>query len=161
MLRAAICGWLRKRLSGQVGSDAMKQHRLVWTEEWTTSIAWLDDEHRDLVDYYHAVVDALRDDDVDVFLARLRDLREWLGRHFKNEEAALQRISCREAYQHRQDHQMFLDTIEDFSSNAEKRYAYQERSAVARYIFYWLIRHGKTHDAKITYLPRHGTAINY
>ena len=73
----------------------MKQHRLVWTEEWTTRIVWLDDEHRDLVGYYHAVVDALRDDDVDVFLARLRDLRKWLGRHFKNEEAALQRISCR------------------------------------------------------------------
>jgi hemerythrin len=67
----------------------MKQHRLMWAEEWTTSIAWLDDEHRDLVDYYHAVLDALREDEVDVFLARLRELREWLGRHFQNEEAAL------------------------------------------------------------------------
>jgi hemerythrin-like metal-binding protein len=109
---------------------------------------------------YHAVVDALREDEVDVFLARLRDLREWLDRHFKNEEAALQRIGCREAYQHREDHQQFIDTLEDFTRNSEKVYGYQERLAVARYIFYWLIRHGKAYDAKITLHLRHGTAMN-
>ena len=138
----------------------MKQHRLVWTEEWTTSIAWLDDEHRDLVDYYHAVVDALREDEVDVFLARLRELREWLGLHFKNEESALQQIGCREAYQHREDHQQFIDTLDDFTCNSEKVYGNQERLAVARYIFYWLIRHGKAYDAQIPLHLRHGTAMN-
>lgn len=139
----------------------MKQHRLVWAEEWTTSIAWLDDEHRDLVDYYHAVVDALREDgEVDVFLERLRDLRDGLGRHFENEESALQQIGCREAYQHREDHQQFIDTLEDFARNSEKLYGYQERSAVVRYIFYWLIRHGKSYDAKITLHLQHVTAMN-
>jgi hemerythrin-like metal-binding protein len=142
------------------GGGAMKQHRLVWTEEWTTSIAWLDDEHRDLVGYYHAVVDALREDEVDVFLARLRELREWLGLHFKNEESALQQIGCREAYQHREDHQQFIDTLDDFTCNSEKVYGNQERLAVARYIFYWLIRHGKAYDAQIPLHLRHGTAMN-
>ena len=128
----------------------MKQYRLVWREEWTTSIAWLNDEHRDLIDYYHAVVDALREDGkIEVFVERLHDLREWLGHHFKNEESALQQIGCREAYQHRQDHQQFINTLEDFTSNSGKVYGYRERSAVARYIFYWLIRHGKAYDAKI------------
>ena len=128
----------------------MKQYRLVWREEWTTSIAWLNDEHRDLIDYYHAVVDALHEDGkIEVFVERLHDLREWLGHHFKNEESALQQIGCREAYQHRQDHQLFISTLEDFTSNSVKVYGYLERSAVARYIFYWLIRHGKAYDAKI------------
>jgi hemerythrin-like metal-binding protein len=145
----ARCAGGRASSFGSDGWYAMKQHRLMWAEEWTTSIAWLDDEHRELVDYYHAVVDALREDEVDVFLARLRDLREWLGRHFQNEEAALRRIGCRDAYRHRQDHQVFIDTLVDFSSNAERIYGHQERSAVARYIFYWLVRHGRTYDAKI------------
>jgi len=129
----------------------MKQHRLLWTEEWTTSIAWLDDEHRDLIDYYEAVVDALQENgEDDAFLERLNDLRKWLSQHFKNEESTLQQIGCQDAYRHRQDHQQFVRTLEDFSSNSQKVYAYRDRSAVSRYIFYWLVRHGKAYDAKIS-----------
>ena len=73
----------------------MKQYRLVWREEWTTSIAWLNDEHRDLIDYYHAVVDALREDGkIEVFVERLHDLREWLGHHFKNESSRYSRSAA-------------------------------------------------------------------
>jgi len=110
----------------------MKQYRLLWREEWTTSIPSLNDEHRDLIDYYHAVVDALREDGkIEVFVERLHDLREWAGHHFKNEESVLQQIGCREAYQHRQDHQQFISTLEDFTSNSVKVYGYGGRSAVA------------------------------
>src|SRR5512132_2906871 len=105
----------------------------------------------DLVDHYQEVVDALREDDAsDAFVERLIDLREWLSRHFHNEEAALQQIGCPEAYQHREDHQQFVRTLEDFTSNCQKIYAHRDRSAVSTYIFYWLMKHGKAYDAKIS-----------
>lgn len=128
----------------------MKQHRLLWTEEWTTGIAWLDDEHRELIDYYHAVVDALREDGEDhAFPERLNDLREWLSRHFQSEESALQKIGCEEVYQHKKEHRQFIRTLDDFKNNSQKIYAYRDRSAVTKYIFYWLMRHGEAYDAKI------------
>ena len=128
----------------------MKQYRLLWREEWTTSIVSLNDEHRDLIDYYHAVVDALREDGkIEVFVERLHDLREWLDHHFKNVKFALQQIGCREAYQHRQDHQQFISTLEDSPVILGKCMDMGAFGSGARYIFYWLIRHGKAYDAKI------------
>ena len=153
MVPASIRGRRASRLDG---GDAMKRHRLLWVQESTTSIAWLDAEHRDLVDRYQAVVDALREDD-DAFVDRLIDLREWLSRHFHNEEAALQQIGCAESYQHREDHQKFVRTLEDFTSNSRKIYDHRDRSAVSKYIFYWLIRHGNTYDARISSPSRHAS----
>jgi hemerythrin len=32
----------------------------------------------------------------------------------------LQQIGCREAYQHREDHQQFINTLEDLTRNSER-----------------------------------------
>src|SRR5512132_2664081 len=93
--------WFRPRYAataqaGWMGGDAMKWHRLLWVQESTTSIAWLDDEHRDLVDHYQAVVDALREDNAsDAFVERLIDLREWLSRHSTTRRPRYSRSAAR------------------------------------------------------------------
>jgi hemerythrin len=124
--------------------------RGLWDEGAATGIAIVDDDHRELVRLYSDLVDTIdRELGKQALLETLERLRASVASHFTHEEAVMTRLGCDDAFLHKQDHDRFVQDLEDFRINIEETYRAEDWPAIAKYLKYRFIQHGQNYDNRL------------
>jgi len=131
----------------------------LWDERAATGIAIVDEDHQELVRLYSDLVDTIdRSLGKQALLEMLERLREAVASHFANEEAVMTRLGCDDAFLHKQDHDRFVQDLEDFRMNVGETYRAEDWPAIAKYLKYRFIQHGENYDNRL--LERRRSAGN-
>jgi len=121
-----------------------------WDEGAATGIAIVDEDHQELVRLYSNLVDTIdRELGKQALLETLERLRVSVVSHFTNEEAVMTRLGCDDALLHKQDHDRFVQDLEDFRMNVEETYRAEDWPAIAKYLKYRFIQHGQNYDNRL------------
>lgn len=129
--------------------------------EVDVGIPEIDAEHRQLVNHYNALIQALDEgNDVTAFGLSFYSLVLRVRQHFASEERLMKETGYPHLARHQAEHQKLLATAEDFLSRMMAEYEKYDCSAVAKYFKYWLLDHVTQHDRTFAdfALPRINTA---
>jgi hemerythrin len=132
-------------------------HRdFYWSDDLSTAITFLDDEHRGLIDRYHEVVDELESKaDLSRFLASMRRLAEDAQAHFVHEERVMRNIQYPDYSEHKAAHDCLSTDLAAFIQNIGVGFSEKDCPALTEYFRYWFMSHLKEHDVKLRqYLDR-------
>jgi hemerythrin-like metal-binding protein len=133
--------------------------RELWDEGPATGIAIVDKDHQELVRLYSDLVDTIdRDLGKQALLETLERLRASVASHFAHEEAVMTRLGFDDALLHKQDHDRFVQDLEDFRLNVEETYRVEDWPAIAKYLKYRFVQHGENYDNRL--LLRRGSGGN-
>lgn len=134
----------------RAGRPETPRRALSWTDDLTTGIASLDDEHRGMIDHYNAMIQAI-DSQQDVATVRhqFQALMHYTRRHFEHEERVMRNIGYPGASAHKSEHERLLQDAEDFVRSMGHALRRDDCPAIARYFEYWLLRHTRQQDAKL------------
>jgi hemerythrin len=110
-------------------------------------IPQIDAEHRQLVDHYNALLQALDEgEDITAFGLSFYSLIVHMRQHFRHEEALMQDAGYPGLTLHRAQHRKLLANAEDFLSSVLTRFEKYDCTAVAKYFKYWLLDHVTHYD---------------
>jgi hemerythrin len=116
-------------------------------EKVSVGIPQIDAEHRQLIDHYNALLEALQDGrDLTAFGLSFYSFVLHVGQHFKSEEQLMRDFGYPGLQSHKAEHQKLLATAKDFLRSVLTRFEESDCSAVAKYFKYWLIDHVIQHD---------------
>jgi hemerythrin len=122
----------------------------LWDERAATGIAIVDEDHQELVRLYSDLVDTIdRALGKQALLTTLERLTASVASHFANEETVMARLGCDGAFLHKQDHDRFVQDLEDFRMNVEETYRTEDWPAIAKYLRYRFIQHGQNYDNRL------------
>lgn len=134
---------------------------LEWNIHWSTGIARIDHQHRQLV----SVLDELvRTIDADSRTANVTSLltvaKEYAGQHFECEEACMERLRCSKAQANQIAHRQFIRTFAEFERRIEAEgISDQIAIEVERYLSNWILEHlGSVDSALRDCLPPAGSS---
>lgn len=120
------------------------------TPDIYVGIPEIDADHRQLITYYNALIQALNEgEDVTAFGLSFYSLILRVREHFANEEWLMQDLGYPYLARHKAEHQKLLATADDFLRSVLTRFEKYDCSAVAKYFKYWLIDHVMHHDAAL------------
>jgi hemerythrin len=127
-----------------------------WSDDLSTAITFLDDEHRGLIQRYRALVAALRSKaDLPQFLQDIEKLAEDTQAHFRHEEQVMRNIQYPSYAQHRAAHQRLTEDLSDFIQNIGVGFSDKDLPALTEYFRYWFLSHVREHDVRLKhYLDR-------
>jgi len=92
-----------------------------WRPNYSTMVEEFDAEHRQIIGLINRLYNGLTNGEEDQALRDvLAELVDYAQKHFLHEERLMQRFCYPEYEQHKQEHDSFRNTIEDFNSLAEK-----------------------------------------
>jgi diguanylate cyclase (GGDEF)-like protein/hemerythrin-like metal-binding protein len=96
--------------AGAPGRSAL---RLAWQDTYDCGEPMIDEQHRELFERANALIDAMsrRPPDPDARLATLAALIEHVDRHFRDEEALLERIGYPKLHAHARSHAHLLERV--------------------------------------------------
>ena len=119
------------------------QASIRWTEEMSTGIPELDEQHHQLIVIIAQLSEALRhgrgEDEVRDTLASLADYAQ---RHFKLEELCMSNYSCPTARQNETAHERFLSNLEAFKERLDREGASADLARdVHSDLGLWLVNH--------------------
>ncbi len=116
----------------------------------TVGVPEIDDDHRELIALYTALVRALqRDHDVETFALGFHGLIHRVRQHFAREERLMQAVGYNGLACHRVLHRKFLHDAEDFLVHVIERHDETECLTDLFYVRHWLANHVLSHDRKI------------
>ena len=123
---------------------------LEWKDEYSTGIADVDDEHRDLIDIVNRLHDLMLAEDSKLTVPAFFDgLIKGVSAHFALEERIMDESGYQQAAQHREDHDRLLDELRELKEtfgHAEE----VDSVDLAMRLEPWFSRHLAMHD-----LPLH------
>jgi hemerythrin len=123
---------------------------LHWPEDLSTAITFLDEEHRELMRRYRALVDALRSKvDSSRFLEDIEKLAEDTQAHFLHEERVMRNIQYPDYSEHKAAHDRLTADFSDFIQNIGVGFSDGDLPALTEYFRYWFMSHVKEHDVKL------------
>jgi hemerythrin len=127
-----------------------------WSDDLSTAITFIDDEHQRLIERYHELVDALRRQiGVSRFLADIEKLAEDTQAHFLHEERVMRNIQYPDYSKHKAAHDRLTADFSDFIQNIGVGFSDDDLPALTEYFRYWFLSHVKEHDVKLKqYLDR-------
>lgn len=127
-----------------------------WSDELSTAITFLDDEHRRLIQRYHTLVDDLLSKaDSRRFLADIEKLAEDAQAHFLHEERVMRNIQYPAYSEHKTEHDRLVGYFSNFIQNIGMGFSDDDLPALTEYFRYWFMGHVKEHDVKLKqYLDR-------
>ena len=121
-----------------------------WSDDLSTAITFLDDEHRRLIQHYRVLVEEQRSRaDLSRFLKNLEKLAEETKAHFRHEERVMRNIQYPDYLAHRAAHRRLTEDFSEFIQNIGVGFSDADLPAVTEYFRYWLISHVKKHDVKL------------
>jgi hemerythrin len=122
----------------------------LWKDGDTTGIAIVDEDHDRIVHLYSDMVGTIdRELGKQALLETLDRLTTSVTTHFANEEAVMEQLGSIDAISHTQDHLRFVRELEDFRINVEKSYCKEDWPAIATYLRYRFIQHGRNYDNRL------------
>ena len=123
---------------------------IAWTDDLSTGIVSLDDEHRQMIAHYNAIVDAI---DRGLGMAAVRERFEALVHfacgHFAHEERVMRNIGDPNYRLHKMEHDRLMQGALDFLHSLGNGLLRDDAPAIARYIEHWFLRHTTEQDALI------------
>ena len=121
-----------------------------WSEDLSTAITFLDDEHRGLIRRYRALVDDLRRRaDSHHFLEDMEKLAEDTQAHFLHEERVMRNIQYSDYSEHKAEHDRLVRDFSDFIQNIGVGFSDGDLPALTEYFRYWFMSHVREHDVKL------------
>jgi hemerythrin len=125
-------------------------HRIDWNNTLMTGVGEIDDDHRELVVHYQALVGALNNGlDRSMFKERFRSFLTHVAHHFANEERMMIDLGYTDYLDHKAEHDKLLRDAHDFLWSIVTRFERHDCSALAKYLKYWLIDHIEKNDRKL------------
>jgi hemerythrin-like metal-binding protein len=122
---------------------------IQWQDRFSTGIAAIDHEHRQLVDLINRIDGDFDAQDRVLTGALLGELLAAISAHFALEERVMQERAYAGYAEHKADHERLLDDIRDIMDDAERGRPETYRSALAPRLDAWFSRHFQTMDAKL------------
>ena len=132
-------------------------HRdFYWSDELSTAITFLDEEHKNLIARYHEIVDELeREADLSRFLEGMARLGEDAQAHFNHEERVMRNIEYPAYADHKAAHDRLTADFRIFLMNIGVGFSEEDLPTLTEYFRYWFVSHIKEHDVKLKdYLDR-------
>ena len=121
---------------------------IQWKREYSTGVAAVDHEHRELIDLINRLHDELlAKRDSDAAGAFFGDLYRAISAHFALEERLMRDCHYDNLPEHKADHERLLDDICEIMEEYEHHEAAAEE--LCGRLDDWFSRHFETHDAKL------------
>ena len=121
-----------------------------WSDDLSTAITFLDDEHQRLIQRYLSLVDDLRRKaDSQQFLEDMEKLAEDTHAHFLHEERVMRNIQYPDYWAHKAEHDRLTSDFSDFIQNIGVGFSDGDLPALTEYFRYWFMRHVTEHDVKL------------
>jgi len=99
------------------------QRFFPWREEYSLGIKVIDDHHKQLVGYIDEMyVSAIQTDSKDKAKEILKKLYEYTVYHFGVEERYFEKFGYEEIAEHKQQHQIFYQKLNDFKKMIDKNH---------------------------------------
>ena len=121
-----------------------------WTDELSTAVTFLDEEHRDVIQRYHELLDDLQEKrGSSRFLEDMNQLLEDTRAHFLHEEQVMRNIQYPGYWRHRAAHQKLINDFSDFIRNVGVGLSSEDLPALTEYFRYWFLNHVQEYDVKL------------
>ena len=125
---------------------------IVWRDDFSTGIASVDHEHRELVELVnHIHARFCEGGPPDVVQARLGELHDAIAAHFALEERIMRERHYAGYAVHKEDHERLLDDIRDIMES----HVADPAAFLAERLVTWFGRHFSTLDAELHRLIDH------
>lgn len=139
-------GTSRYRETHRLGSMGLSPLGIHWSADLEQGVAWIDDEHRSMVDHINGLVSAFSAAEEPPVIRRAMDhLIEFITRHFAREEAHMAVLTGEEQLQHRNEHQHSLSELLRLRDSLEKT----GLSQTIQVIRDWLLAHIRHADRQL------------
>jgi hemerythrin len=123
---------------------------LDWGEDLQTGIDAIDADHKDLISYFNALVDASSDDSAEnCFREIFTNMVNRTRSHFRREERIMRDLQYPDFHSHREAHENLIINARDFAFNIEHIYRAKDFILVVYYLRYWLINHIRKEDRSL------------
>ena len=128
----------------------MVNRGLELTDELSTAITFLDEEHLTLLKNYLALTHKVGDKEYCQRLAEdFRMLVEETCNHFAHEERVMCNINYSYFREHKAAHDRMVSDLADFLFNIEEGFSADDFHALAEFFKYWFFRHLREHDVRL------------
>ena len=122
---------------------------IEWNDEFSLGIEEVDSDHRALVALINALHDAMsagagRADIVE----GISQIHALVAAHFAREEAFMREVRYMAYAEHKEDHEVLLDDLNDMFDGIRRGGEYDEARLSAD-LQYWFSEHFRTHDARL------------
>lgn len=153
--------WLYRHI---IGSDIMigklqpveewtKQPKFVFTEEYYTGIAFVDEEHKELFriieDVNQVIVHEYVHDKYDEIVRLLEELKNYTHYHFNDEEEYMEKIGYAGLEAQKQAHDVFIRRLEELDLEEIDDHQQQTLEELMEFLTGWLVNHILHMDKKI------------
>jgi hemerythrin-like metal-binding protein len=126
-----------------------KLESLEWSDEYVVGNKQIDTDHQELLEIYNHLVDAYNNDAPKrVYIEYLTQMTNYSLRHFRDEEAFMQRVNYDNYNNHQYEHKSFIYEVAMFNLNFD----IMENKDVVRVIEFlrnWWINHVNKFDIEL------------
>ncbi len=131
----------------------LKENPFEFSDEYRTGIDFIDEEHRELFHITDRADKCMRDMEdfstYDKVVDILNELKDYAKRHFKDEEAYMERIQYEGLPAQRRAHEAFIEKISNFSLDYIDGDPKKYLGSLIEFLLGWLINHIMYTDKKI------------
>jgi hemerythrin len=122
---------------------------IEWRPEFSTGLAEVDHEHRELIGLINGVLSRCAETPVDreQIQAALGEINACTSAHFALEERVMERLEYDQRREHKRDHERLLEDIRDMMDAAAQDAEFDEERLAER-LSAWFSEHFRTHDAR-------------
>ncbi|TYO98906.1 methyl-accepting chemotaxis protein [Geothermobacter ehrlichii] len=144
--------------SSATGDDGKRRELIKWSEDYSTGISMVDEQHKRLLDLINQLFVSMKNGgDKATVRNAIEGLADYTRSHFSDEEDLMRRYGYPDLDAHIKLHQKFVDAVQDY----QRRLANDERLAPAEVFNFlkgWLIYHiqEKDRDGYAPYLHERG-----
>ncbi len=123
---------------------------LEWKETYSTGIADIDYEHRELIDLINALHEKMMSagavDDANAYFAELFNN---ISSHFALEEQMMKAAAYDRFGEHKGDHEALLDELRDMMDDYEEAPDAHSPDALSAALDTWFSEHFRVHDSRL------------
>ncbi len=126
------------------------RNNFTWSDDLSTTIELLDDEHRQLIQRYRVLMVVSKSKEpLSRFLEETERLSEELRAHFLSEESVMRHLRYPHYREHKTAHHRLIEDISDFIQSIKVGLSDKDLPAVAAYFRHSFVSHIKEHDVKL------------
>lgn len=126
----------------------MSTHHLKWSFNLSTTMAELEDAHRELEDLYDRILSACESDSNGASIRqRIRSFLTYARWHFLEEENLMRDVGYSSFGDHKADHQRLLRDAEEFVESFGGVLRSEDSPAIVSFFKYWLTAHMASADS--------------
>lgn len=123
---------------------------ITWKPSFSVGIVDVDEDHKQLIKMINRLFGAtLSSDPHQVLRSILHELVDYVVFHFEREENFMKRINYPAYAEHKQEHQVLLDSAHRFMRNLDSGLALNLKEDVEVTLRDWLVQHIQQHDKRL------------